>query len=214
MFTGLISHVGILDRVAITDAGREFRIRGGPSGLVPGDSIAVNGVCLTVREVEADAFTTSAVVTTLERTTLGRWAAGRRVNLERPLALGDRLGGHLVLGHVDAVAAVTGIRRRDDATLLDFECPATVMRLVVDHGSIAIDGVSLTVNAFADPATLQVALIDYTLRHTALGDLRPGDPANVEADVLGKYIQRQAALTLGAAASSPGAGAPDVPWRA
>jgi riboflavin synthase len=214
MFTGLITHLGILDRVAVTDAGREFRVRGGPAGLAPGDSIAVNGVCLTVREVEADAFTTAAVVTTLERTTLGRWAAGRRVNLERPLALGDRLGGHLVLGHVDAVAVVTGLRRRDDATLLDLECPAAVMPLVVDHGSIAIDGVSLTVNAVTDPATVQLSLIDYTLRHTTLGDLVPGDQVNVEADVLGKYIQRLAAPSLGAAASPPGAGAPDAPWRA
>lgn len=193
MFTGLVTDVGTIDRVSTTEAGREFRVSCRYDDLAPGESVAVNGACLTVRECGAGWFTAAAVVTTLGRTTAGVWAAGRRVNLERALRASDRLGGHFVLGHVDAVARVTAVRPDGDARLVDLALPAAVAALVVPHGSIAVDGVSLTVNALLEPAGVQLSLIDYTLHHTTLGALAPGDDVHVEADVVGKYVQRLAA---------------------
>jgi riboflavin synthase len=143
MFTGLITDVGTIDRVQTTDAGREFRIRTSYGDLSAGESIAVGGACLTVRDFGEGWFTAAAVLTTLGRTTIGEWEAGRRVNLERALAAGDRLGGHMVQGHVDAVAEVTAVERIADALLVDLAIPPQLAPLVVLHGSIAVDGVSL-----------------------------------------------------------------------
>jgi riboflavin synthase len=199
MFTGLITDVGTLDRVSTSDAGREFRIRTSYRDLAAGESIAVNGACLTVRESGDGWFTVAAVLTTLGRTTIGDWEAGRRVNLERALAAGDRLGGHMVQGHVDAVAEVTGVHRHGDALLIEISVPPQLAPLVVLHGSIAVDGVSLTVNALPDANTVQLSLIDYTLKATTLGALRDGDRVQVEADVIGKYVQRLLAPHLAAA---------------
>jgi riboflavin synthase len=200
MFTGLITALGTIDRVADTDAGREFRIRCGYEGIAAGESIAVNGACLTVREHGAGWFTVAAVVTTLDRTAIGDWSEGRRVNLERALGVGDRLGGHIVQGHVDACAVVERVQRREDAVLIDLALPADLMPLLVPHGAIAIDGVSLTVNALTDPHLVQISLIDFTLQHTNLGALGVGDRVHVEADVIGKYVQRLVAPHLAAAA--------------
>ena len=199
MFTGLITDVGTVDRVRPTDAGREFRIRTSYRDLAAGESMAVNGACLTVREFGDGWFTVAAVVTTLGRTTIGDWEAGRRVNLERALAAGDRLGGHMVQGHVDAVADVTAVHRVADALLVDIAVPPQLAALVVLHGSIAVDGVSLTVNAIPDAGTVQLSLIEYTLEATTLGALRDGDRVQVEADVIGKYVQRLLAPHLAAA---------------
>jgi len=199
MFTGLITDVGTIDRVQLTDAGREFRIRTAFRDLAAGESIAVNGACLTVREFGDGWFTVAAVLTTLGRTTIADWEAGRRVNLERALAAGDRLGGHMVQGHVDTVAEVTGVRRHADALLVDLAIPPQLAPLVVLHGSIAVDGVSLTVNAIPDAHTVQLSLIDFTLRATTLGSLRAGHRVQVEADVIGKYVQRLMAPHLAAA---------------
>ncbi len=196
MFTGLITDVGVLDRVAESAAGRELRITCGYDGLAPGESIAVNGACLTVRDCGSGWFTAAAVTTTLERTAIGEWAAGRRVNLERALRAGDRLGGHFVLGHVDAVGVVSGVSSAGTAVLVDVELPAEYAPLVVPHGSITIDGVSLTVNEIRAPATVQLSLIEFTLRHTTLGSLEAGARVHVEADVIGKYVQRLAAGAL------------------
>jgi riboflavin synthase len=190
MFTGLITDVGTIDRVASTDAGREFRIRSSYADIAAGESIAVNGACLTVREWQPGWFSVAAVVTTAGRTTVGEWAAGRRVNLERALAAGDRFGGHLVQGHVDAVAEVTRTATHEDALLVDLFMPAQLMPLAVPLGSICVDGVSLTVNTIPDAQTVQLSLIEFTLRHTTLGDLRAGDRVNVESDILAKYVQR------------------------
>jgi riboflavin synthase len=198
MFTGLITDVGCIDRVQSTDAGREFRIRTTFQQLTAGESIAVNGACLTVREFGEGWFTAAAVLTTLGRTTLGDWEAGRRVNLERALAAGDRLGGHMVQGHVDAVAEVTAVQRTGDALLVDIAVPAQIAALVVLHGSIAVDGVSLTVNAIPNASTIQLSLIDFTLKATTLGALRAGHRVQVEADVIGKYVQRLVAPHLAA----------------
>jgi len=190
VFTGLIDDVGTIVAVAETAAGREFRIEGRYADLVDGESIAVNGACLTVREQGAGWFTVAAVVTTLGRTTMDEWRVGNRVNLERALRVGDRLGGHFVQGHVDGVATVERIRQQGDARLVDLALPAGLAELMVQHGSVTVDGVSLTVNDLPAPGALQLSLIDYTLRHTTLGALAIGDRVHVEADMLGKYVQR------------------------
>jgi riboflavin synthase len=200
MFTGLITDAGTIERVRTTDAGREFLVRCSYDGLRDGESIAVNGACLTVRECGAGWFTVAAIVTTLDRTTVGAWAEGRRVNLERALAVGDRLGGHIVQGHVDGVGTVRAVTRRGDAVVVDVEVSAELVPLMVPHGSIAIDGVSLTVNALPGARTVQLSLIEYTLRHTTLGALAPGDQVHVEVDVVGKFVQRLTAPHLAAAA--------------
>jgi riboflavin synthase len=190
MFTGLIDDVGVVERIERTEAGRELRVSSRYSDLAEGESIAVNGACLTVREHGAGWFSVAAVVTTLDRTTIGRWAAGRRVNLERALRLGDRLGGHIVQGHVDAVGAVESVHRRDDALLVDVRVPEELEPLMIPHGSVAIDGVSLTVNAMPSPGILQLSLIEYTWTHTTLGALHAGDGVHVEADMIGKYVRQ------------------------
>jgi riboflavin synthase len=190
MFTGLISAIGTITSVRESDAGREFRIRSSYRGLSAGESIAVNGACLTVREFGEDWFTVAAVVTTLARTTVADWGVGARVNLERALAVGDRLGGHFVQGHVDGVGDVTEVVRRDDAILVNIAIPDTLAPLVVLHGSIAIDGVSLTVNAVPGASVIQLSLIAFTLDHTTLGALRVGQRVHVEADMLAKHVQR------------------------
>ena len=190
MFTGLIDDVGVVESVERTEAGRELRIRSRYTGLVDGESIAVNGACLTVRRASDGWFDVAAVVTTLGRTTIGEWEAGRRVNLERAMRLGDRLGGHLVQGHVDDVGVVEEIRRVEDAMLVDVRLPAELEPLMVAHGSVAVDGVSLTVNALPAPGILQLSLIEFTWRHTTLGELRPGQRVHVEADMVGKYVRQ------------------------
>lgn len=190
MFTGLIDDVGVVERVERTDAGRELRIRSRYAGLDDGESIAVNGACLTVRQSGPGWFDVAAVVTTLGRTTIGDWAVGRRVNLERAMRLGDRLGGHLVQGHVDDVGTVEDSRRQGDAQLVEVRLPSELEPLMVLHGSVAVDGVSLTVNALPAPGILQLSLIEYTWRHTTLGELRVGDRVHVEADMVGKYVRQ------------------------
>jgi riboflavin synthase len=190
MFTGLVDDVGVVEHVERTEAGRELRVSSRYTGLTAGESIAVNGACLTVREHGDGWFTVAAIVTTLDRTTIGSWDAGRRVNLERAMRLGDRLGGHLVQGHVDAVGLVESVHRRDDAMLVDVRLPAELEPLMVPHGSVAIDGVSLTVNALPAPGILQLSLIEYTWTHTTLGALRAGDRVHVEADMIGKYVRQ------------------------
>lgn len=190
MFTGLIDDVGTITDVSDTEAGREFRISCRYDDLVAGESIAVNGACLTVRELGERWFTVAAVVTTLGRTTIGDWTREMPVNLERALRVGDRLGGHFVQGHVDGVATVAAVRQQGDARLVDLALPPGLVELMVQHGSVAIDGVSLTVNDLPAPGALQLSLIEYTLRHTTLGRLAAGDRVHVEADMLGKYVQR------------------------
>jgi riboflavin synthase len=190
MFTGWVDDVGVVERVERTEAGRTLRIASRYTGLAIGESIAVNGACLTVLERGPGWFTVAAIVTTLGRTTIGDWSTGRRVNLERAMRLGDRLGGHLVQGHVDGVAEVADVRQRDDALLVDLRLPGDLEPLMVPHGSVAIDGVSLTVNALPAPGILQVSLIDHSARHTTLGALRTGDAVHVEADMVGKYVRQ------------------------
>jgi riboflavin synthase len=190
VFTGLVDDVGVVERVERTEAGRELRVSSRYVGLAAGESIAVNGACLTVREHGDGWFTVAAIVTTLDRTTIASWETGRRVNLERAMRLGDRLGGHLVQGHVDAVGVVERVQRRDDALLVDVRLPEELEPLMVPHGSVAVDGVSLTVNALPAPGIMQLSLIEYTWTHTTLGALRAGDGVHVEADMIGKYVRQ------------------------
>ncbi len=190
MFSGIVEEAGTIRAVEPMENGRRLRIEA-PSvaeGLENGDSVAVDGVCLTVVEREGDTFGVECIGTTLSRTTLGRYDPGHRVNLERALALGDRLGGHLVQGHVDGVGEVVGIERVGDHVLLDVRLPEVVRSVTVLHGSIAINGVSLTVNALPEADVAQVALIPYTWEVTNLRDLRPGDGVNLEGDMLGKFV--------------------------
>jgi riboflavin synthase len=194
MFTGLVDDLGLITHVADTPAGRELRIRCRYTDLVDGESIAVNGACLTVREhgVNADDsgwFTVAAVITTLGRTTIDAWPAGARVNLERAMRLGDRLGGHMVLGHVDDLGSIARTEQRGDAWLVDVLLPVALRPLMVAHGSITVNGVSLTVNALHDDG-VQLSIIEYTKRHTTLGELVAGDRVHVEADVLAKHVER------------------------
>ena len=193
MFTGLVSDVGVIQRVQRTDIGRELRIGAQYADLSLGESIAVNGACLTVRSSGPGWFDVAAVDTTLGRTTIAEWTVGRRVNLERAMRLGDRLGGHLVQGHVDDVGRVERVERVVDSILVDIRLPHELVPLMVLHGSVTIDGVSLTVNALPEPGMLQLSLIEFTWNHTTLGALRVGDHVHVETDMLGKYVRQLAA---------------------
>jgi len=200
VFTGLVDDVGTIERVIATEAGRELRVRCRYDDLGDGESIAVNGACLTVREHGAGWFTAAAVVTTLDRTTIGDWKAGTRVNLERALRAGDRLGGHIVQGHVDCVGEVVAIERRGDALLIDVAVAEDVAVLMVPHGSVTVDGVSLTVNELPGAGVFQLSIIEYTERQTTLGTLGVGSRVQVEADMVAKHVQRlfaaqRAALT-------------------
>lgn len=188
MFSGIVEVVGRVGQVEPVANGRRFRIEAPfAADLVEGDSVAVEGVCLTVMSVAEEGFEVEAIATTLSRTTVGELEPGAPVNLERALALGDRLGGHLVQGHVDGVGEVVAVEREGEHVLLDVRLPPVVAEVTVLHGSIAVAGVSLTVNAMPAPDVAQVALIPYTWEHTTLRDLQPGDGVNLEGDMLGRF---------------------------
>jgi riboflavin synthase len=193
MFTGLVEEVGTIEQVRVTPAGRELRVRCRYDDLSDGESIALDGACLTVREHGPGWFTVAAVTTTLDRTTVGEWNAGRRVNLERAMQLGDRLGGHLVLGHVDGVGTITDIETEGDARIVNVALPDGMSELMIPHGSVTVDGVSLTVNELPQPDVVQLSLIEYTLSHTTLGEWRVGQRVQIEGDVIGKYARRMLA---------------------
>ena len=205
MFTGIVEEVGEIVAAEPLDQATRFVVgaRTVTEGLALGDSIAIDGVCLTATDFTSDSFQVVAVAATLGRTTLGTLHPGRRVNLERALSFGARLGGHLVQGHVDGVGEVVGTASVGESVLVDFTLPVEVAGVTVLHGSIALNGISLTVNALPRPGVAQVSIIPFTWEHTAIGDLRPGDPVNIEGDLIGKYVRH----LLGA----PGReGAPDL----
>ena len=189
MFTGIITEIGTVQESRPSDGGRDLDIACSWTDLVAGESIAVDGACLTVARLKEGGFGVHVVRTSLDRTRFADLRPGDRVNLERALRVGDRLGGHLVQGHVDGVGTVLRVATREDARLLDIQVPAEVARVSVPLGSITVDGVSLTVNAMPDPGTIQISLIPFTLEHTTLGSRRPGDRVHLEADTIGKYVQ-------------------------
>lgn len=194
MFTGIVKDLGQVDGVESSADGARLRIRAElASELGEGDSVAVNGACLTATSATDGAFEADVMHQTLELTTLGALEAGSKVNLELPLRATDRLGGHVVQGHVDGTGAVGEISNDGFAKRLRLELPDELLPYVVEHGSIAIEGVSLTVAALDDP-TVEVSLIPETLERTTLGRLGAGDRVNVECDVFARYVQRQLAL--------------------
>lgn len=191
MFTGIIERVGSVG--AVEPHGELFRIEidAGPvaEGVRVGDSVAVNGGCLTVTAAAGERLTFEAVAETLDRTALGDLVAGSRVNLERAMRADGRFDGHIVQGHVDGTGRVRELRREGDDVRLLVECDAELAGQLVEKGSVAIDGVSLTVSAVSE-MDFEVALIPHTLEATTLGALRPSDRVNLEVDVLGKYVKR------------------------
>jgi riboflavin synthase len=191
MFTGIIQQIGTVERVAPMGGGVRLTIapRRPLGRLALGESVAVNGACLTVTSGTGRRFTVDVSPETLRRTSLDRVERGARVNLERALRLGDRLGGHIVQGHVDAVGRIEAIHPDGDWVLYRFEAPEPIRHYLVEKGSIAVDGVSLTVFGIDGRAgTFTVALIPHTLKETTLADRMPGDRVNLEADVMLKQI--------------------------
>jgi riboflavin synthase len=190
MFSGIVAAVGRVERVAPVPDGIRLSIR---SGFDPepeaGASVAVNGVCLTVERIEGGVFEATAIPETIARTTLGALATGSRVNLERALKVGDELGGHWVQGHVDGVGIVASVERERDGVRVSIESPEALQRFIAMKGSIAVDGVSLTVAGVSDPA-FTVALIPYTLEHTIASEYRKGTRVNLEVDLIARYLER------------------------
>jgi riboflavin synthase len=197
MFTGLIEDLGTVESLHRGEDGAKLRIASRLSSeLAPGDSIAVNGCCLTATAVEGGSFEIEAMNQTLEVTALGEVDEGSRVNLELAVKAGDRLGGHIVQGHVDGVGTVASVEDDGFARRLRVELPPKLLRYVVDKGSITLSGVSLTVAELGD-SWAEVSLIPETLERTNLGELTPGDKINVECDVVAKYVERLVAPFAG-----------------
>ncbi|MFD5553394.1 riboflavin synthase [Streptomyces sp. NPDC127068] len=191
MFTGIIEELGEITAVQELGDASRFRLRGAvvTQDAGHGDSIAVNGVCLTVVELTGDEFTADVMAETLKRSSLGALAVGSRVNLERPTAVGARLGGHIVQGHVDGTGTVLAREPSEHWEIVRISLPRELARYVVEKGSITVDGVSLTVVEAGDEH-FTVSLIPTTLDLTTLGIKRPGDPVNLEVDVIAKYVER------------------------
>jgi riboflavin synthase len=195
MFTGIVTALGEVAEVTPIGDGRDMRLTiatppGWLEGVALGASICCSGCCLTVVALQGDAFAVEVSAESLSKTTLGSWAPGRRINLERSLKLGDELGGHLVSGHVDAVGRVLASTPENGSTRWVFSLPPALAPFVAQKGSIAVDGVSLTVNE-ATRDSFGVNIIPHTSEVTAFGALRPGDAVNLEIDMLARYVARQ-----------------------
>ena len=190
MFTGLVERTGQISAVGELKQAREFTITmpDWNDQLSLGESIAIDGICLTVAELIDDGFRVHAVQATLDRTTAGEWEAGRLVNLERSLRAGDRLGGHIVQGHVDATGTVEKLQRVGESMQMDVMMPEVVAEITVLHGSITIDGVSLTVSELPEDDVARIALIPHTWNHTNLSRLVPGERVNLEGDLIGRFV--------------------------
>jgi len=195
MFTGIVSDIGTL---AARAGGRlSIACSFDPSSLVPGASMACDGCCLTIVNAKAGdggaVFEVDVSNETFARTTLGDWRVGRRINLERPLSLSDELGGHLVTGHIDGLATITGRAQDGDSVQFTLESPAGLARYIAAKGAVMLDGVSLTVNE-VDGKSFGVNIIPYTLAHTTWRDRKAGDLVNLEVDVLARYVERIASM--------------------
>jgi riboflavin synthase len=200
MFTGIVSEIGTIDGIAATAAGARLRLAAPATAgeCRIGDSVSIDGCCLTVVELGDGLLEFDAVAETLRRTTLGDLAHGDTVNVEPAMRMGDRLGGHWVQGHVDGVGAVAAVEPDGDGTLVTFSAPEAVLRYTIEKGSVCVSGVSLTITA-CDEDTFSVALIPHTRAVTTLGRLEPGSRVNLEADLVGKYVEK----LVGAAALIP-----------
>ncbi|MGI5835032.1 MAG: riboflavin synthase [Chloroflexota bacterium] len=190
MFTGIVEETGIVESLIQSGGGYHLRVRGKTvlEGLKLGDSIAVNGTCLTVTRFDASGFTVGLSPETLRRTNLGELRSGSKVNLERALRPTDRMGGHFVQGHVDGVATVTERRREADALAIRFKVPEDLSRYIVEKGFIAVDGISLTVTACGE-GWFEVTLIPFTQQMVTLGEKGVGDKVNIEVDIISKYVE-------------------------
>jgi riboflavin synthase len=189
MFTGIVTGIGTVLDAQPGSAGLDITIESPYRDLEPGESVAVDGACLTVETATSNTFRVHVVPTTLERTRFSEYRRGRRVNLERALQVGDRLGGHLVQAHVDAVGTVDRVIASEDTRILNLRVPAELARISTPLGSVTVDGVSLTVNAKPAPEIIQISLIPFTLQQTTLGERKAGDRVHLEGDVIGKYVR-------------------------
>jgi riboflavin synthase len=191
MFTGIVEELGSIKALRRDAGAARLTVSAATvlEGTVLGDSIAVNGVCLTAVEINKNDFSADVAVETLSVTNLGELKIGAKVNLERALQLSARIGGHLVSGHVDAVGRIRQKREEGNGWRITFDAPGTILRYVIKKGSIAIDGISLTV-ADVDPSGFSVAMIPHTAKLTTLGSKTAGDTVNLEADIIGKYVER------------------------
>lgn len=199
MFTGLIETTGTIDRLSSKGPGIEMVVRASSqlvSELSLGESVAVDGACLTVTQFSGERFTVDASAETMNKTTLGQRRIGDRVHLERALRLGDRLGGHWVTGHIDDIGALRSKNKLGEAIQLWFDAPPSIAKYLVKKGSIAIDGASLTVNEL-DAKGFSVVLIPHTLAMLNLNHKGPGSPVNLESDILGKYVEQLLGKSLG-----------------
>lgn len=193
MFTGIITATGTIARVQRLPQGARVAIDAAwdEATYELGESIAVDGCCLTVVAFEGSVFEAEASQETLDVTTLGARGVGARVNLEKAMRMGDRLGGHMVSGHVDGTGTLHAVEAVGDCFRTVFSAPKELLRYLIPKGSVTVDGISLTVNSFDDAAgTFEVMIVPHTRSHTALGDRQPGDGVNLEADLLGKYVER------------------------
>jgi riboflavin synthase len=191
VFTGIVRELGWVDGIERRGGGARLRVRAAETAAVTGvgDSVSVNGVCLTATEVSGEVLCFQAVAETLRRSSLGRLRTGAKVNVEPALRAGEPVGGHIVQGHVDGVGRVRAVEREGDGTLLQLELPRQLERYVVEKGSIAVEGVSLTVTAVGG-GSFSIALVPHTLAATTLGGLAVGDDVNLEVDVLAKHVER------------------------
>lgn len=191
MFTGLVEEIGVVEELEQLDDAVRIAVRAPKvtEDAAPGDSIAVDGVCLTVVDSVDGTFTADVMRETLDRSRLGTYKAGFKVNLERALAAGQRMGGHIVQGHVDGVAEVVSRTPSEHWEVVRFTLPERLERYVVEKGSVAVNGTSLTVSAVGE-GYFEVSLIPTTLRDTTAGELAPGDPVNLEVDIVAKYVEK------------------------
>ncbi len=192
MFTGIVASTGTLARIETLDSTRRLWIEAPQitSELHAGSSVAVDGACLTATAVQQTTFTVDVIGTTLERTVAGIYQEGQRLNLEQAMVLGDHMDGHLVQGHIDGIGHLIHIVKDGDYWLMDFEVPPGVFDLTVMHGSITLNGVSLTVSDLLPNRVCRIGVIPFTYQHTNLGTLTTGAPVNVEGDLIGKYVER------------------------
>jgi len=195
MFTGIVETQGIIKKVTEKGTNKTFWIRSPISSkLKPDQSVAHDGVCLTVEEIKSGRHRVTAIAETLTKTTLGDWQEGSTINLERCLKINDRLDGHFVQGHVDTSGTCVDKKEKDGSWELSFQFPPAFASLIIEKGSIAINGISLTIFN-ATGTTFDIAIIPYTFEHTNMNLLKPGQKVNIEFDMLGKYINRKLSLS-------------------